>query len=258
MPAGPPETGTGPFGVVSMPRTGAPPAPGERVKIVVGLGNPGAQYEKTRHNIGWMVLDRIAERAGWEGKGRTRDAAAIARGRFKGVDLTIVKPLTFMNESGLAVRKVLAREHAPLNDLLVVADDFALPFGKLRFRENGGPGGHNGLGSIIDELGTEKFSRLRIGIGAPERGFKDHVLNEFQPDERQRLDGLLEAAADAVEEWARHGTSKAANRFNMFELRPADETRLAAPGAVDGPPDDAGVPRPKTRWRKGLRPQEPQ
>lgn len=223
------------------------------MKIVVGLGNPGAAYEKTRHNIGWMVLDRIADRAGWAGKGRRSAAAFIASGRFRSLDLTIVKPLTFMNESGLAVRKVLAREHAPLNDLLVVADDFALPFGKLRFRENGGPGGHNGLGSIIDELGTEKFSRLRIGIGAPERGFKDHVLNEFQPDERQRLDGLLEAAADAVEEWARHGTSKAANRFNMFELRPADETRLAAPGAVDGPPDDAGVRRTKTGWRKVLR-----
>jgi PTH1 family peptidyl-tRNA hydrolase len=220
------------------------------VKIVVGLGNPGDQYSKTRHNIGWMVLDRIAERAGWEGKGRTRDAAAIAMGRYRGLDLMIVKPLTFMNESGLAVRKVLAREHAPLVDLLVVADDFALPFGKLRFREGGGPGGHNGLGSIIDELSTEKFSRLRIGIGAPGRGFADHVLTQFAPDERQRLDELLDAGADAVEEWVRHGTSKAANRFNMFELRPADTELLAPPGAVDGPPDATGIRRTKTGWRK--------
>jgi peptidyl-tRNA hydrolase, PTH1 family len=220
------------------------------VKIVVGLGNPGDQYSKTRHNIGWMVLDRIAERAGWEGKGRTRDAAAIAMGRYRGLDLMIVKPLTFMNESGLAVRKVLAREHAPLVDLLVVADDFALPFGKLRFREGGGPGGHNGLGSIIDELSTEKFSRLRIGIGAPGRGFADHVLTPFAPDERQRLDELLDVGADAVEEWVRHGTSKAANRFNMFELRPADTELLAPPGAVDGPPDATGIRRTKTGWRK--------
>ena len=223
------------------------------MKIVVGLGNPGAQYERTRHNIGWMVLDRLADRAGWAGKGRTRDAAAVAMGRFRGLDLTIVKPLTFMNDSGRAVRKVLAREHAPLGDLLVVADDFALPFGKLRFRETGGPGGHNGLRSIVDELQTEKFSRLRVGIGAPSLGFIDHVLAAFEPDERQRLDGLLDAAADAVEEWARHGTSKAANRFNMFELRPADETRLAAPGAVDGPPDESGVRRTKTGWRKVVR-----
>jgi PTH1 family peptidyl-tRNA hydrolase len=223
------------------------------VKIVVGLGNPGGQYEKTRHNIGWMVLDRIADGAGWAGRGRTRDAASIASGRYKGLDLMIVKPLTYMNESGTAVRKVLTREHAPHSDLLVVADDFALPFGKLRFREGGGPGGHNGLGSIIDELSTEKFSRLRVGIGAPERSFVDHVLAPFEPDERERLDALLDAAADAVEEWARHGTSKAANRFNMFELRPADESRLAAPGAVDGPPDATGVRRTRTGWRKVLR-----
>ena len=222
------------------------------MKIVVGLGNPGAQYEKTRHNIGWMVLDRIAERAGWEGKGRTRDAAAIAMGRFRGLDLMIVKPLTFMNDSGLAVRKVLAREHAPLSDLLIVADDFALPFGKLRFRENGGAGGHNGLGSIIDELGTEKFSRLRVGIGTPERSFIDHVLSKFAPDEVLRLDELLDAAADAVEAWARDGTSKASNRFNTFQLREADTDRLAPPGEVDGPPDADGVRRTKTGWRRVL------
>ena len=143
-------------------------------------------------------------------------------GRFRGLDLTLVKPLTYMNDSGLAVRKVLAREHAPLDDLLVVADDFALPFGKLRFREGGGPGGHNGLRSIIEELGTEKFSRLRVGIGEPDRNAVDHVLSKFAPDEQQRLDELLDAAADAVEGWARDGTSKAANRFNTFELRPAD------------------------------------
>jgi PTH1 family peptidyl-tRNA hydrolase len=92
------------------------------VKIVVGLGNPGPQYSKTRHNIGWMVLDRLADRAGWSGRGRTRDAAAVVAGRYRGLDLVLVKPLTFMNESGLAVRKVLARERAPLAELLVVAE----------------------------------------------------------------------------------------------------------------------------------------
>lgn len=222
------------------------------MKVVVGLGNPGGQYATTRHNIGWMVLDRLAERAGWSG-GRERDASRIVWGRFRGLDLTLAKPLTFMNDSGLAVRKLLARERAPLGDLLVVYDDFALPFGKLRFRENGGPGGHNGMRSIVGELGTETFSRLRVGIGAPERGFVDHVLAPFQPEEKERLDSLLDAAADAVEEWARHGTNKAANRFNNFELRPADETRVAAPGDVDGPPDEDGVRRTKTGWRKVLR-----
>jgi PTH1 family peptidyl-tRNA hydrolase len=220
------------------------------LKVVVGLGNPGSQYAGTRHNIGWLVMDRIAERANWTGKGRQRDASNVAMGRYRGLDLTLVKPLTYMNDSGLAVRKVLAREKAPLADLLIVADDFALPFGKLRFREGGGAGGHNGLASIIDELQTEKFSRLRIGIGEPDRSAVDHVLTKFAPDEQQRLDELLDAAADAVEEWAREGTNKAANRYNMFELRPADTTRLAAAGEVDGPPDAEGIRRTRTGWRR--------
>jgi peptidyl-tRNA hydrolase, PTH1 family len=199
-----------------------------------------------------MVLDRLADRAGWDGRGRNRDASAVVGGRFRGLDVELVKPQTYMNESGLAVRKVLARERAPLGELLVVVDDFALPFGKLRFREGGGPGGHNGLRSIIGELGSEAFSRLRIGIGAPDGRFVDHVLTKFEPDERQRLDELLEAAADAVEAWAREGTNKAANRFNQFDLRPADEDRLAPAGEVDGPPGPDGVRRTKTGWRKVL------
>jgi PTH1 family peptidyl-tRNA hydrolase len=219
-------------------------------KVVVGLGNPGEQYAKTRHNVGWMVLDRLADRAGWSGRGRDRDAAATVGGRYQGLDLLLVKPMTFMNESGIAVRKVLARTRAPLSEMLVVVDDFALPFGKLRFREGGGPGGHNGLRSIIGELENEGFSRLRIGIGSPDRGFRDHVLSVFKPDERARLPELLDAAADAVEAWAREGTSRAATRFNPFELRPADEERTAPAGAVDGPPDEHGIRRTRTGWRR--------
>ncbi len=220
------------------------------LKVVVGLGNPGQQYAGTRHNVGWLVMDQLAERAGWTGRGRQRDNSNVVGGRYRSLDLTLVKPLTYMNDSGLAVRKVLAREHAPLSDILVVADDFALPFGKLRFREGGSHGGHNGLRSIIDELGTEKYSRLRVGIGDPVRNGRDHVLSKFAPDETQRLGELLDAAADAVEAWARDGTSKAANRFNTFQLREADADRLAAPGDVDGPPDDKGIRRTKTGWRK--------
>ncbi|HEX9044588.1 MAG TPA: aminoacyl-tRNA hydrolase, partial [Candidatus Limnocylindrales bacterium] len=219
------------------------------MKIVVGLGNPGDRYAETRHNVGWMVLDRLADRAGWSGRGRTRDASAVVQGRFHGLDIVLVKPLTYMNDSGLAVRKVLAREHAPLNEILVVADDFALPFGKLRFREGGSAGGHNGLRSIIDELGTEKFSRLRVGIGEPDRNAVDHVLSKFQAGERARLGELLDAAADAVETWARDGTSKAANQHNRYELRPADEERVAGAGEVDGPPGPDGIRRTRTGWR---------
>ena len=150
------------------------------MKVVVGLGNPGSQYAGTRHNVGWLVLDRLAERAGWTGRGRQRDNAHVAMGRYRGLDLMLVKPLTYMNDSGRAVRKVMAREHVPLNEILVVADDFALPFGKLRFREAGSHGGHNGLRSIIEELGTEKFSRLRVGIGDPVRNGRDHVLSTLR------------------------------------------------------------------------------
>lgn len=225
-------------------------------KIVVGLGNPGDQYAKTRHNVGWMVLDRIADRAGWSGRGRQRDAASAVGGRYRGLDVLLAKPLTFMNESGTAVRKLLARERAPLVELLVVADDFSLPFGKLRFREGGGPGGHNGLRSIIDELGSEGFSRLRVGIGAPDRGFVDHVLSRFEAGEERRLDELLDAAADAVEAWARDGTNKAANRYNAFELRPDDGALAAPAGAVDGPPGPDGIRRTKTGWRKVTRPKD--
>ena len=222
------------------------------MKIVVGLGNPGEQYARTRHNIGWMVVDRLADRAGWAGRGRTRDASAVVGGRYRGLDVTLVKPLTYMNISGVAVRKVLARERAPLVDLLVVTDDFSLPFGKMRFRESGSAGGHNGLASIIEEMGTEKFNRLRIGIGDPARDAVDHVLGRFDASERERLDELLDAAADAVELWARDGVSKAANRFNAYTLRPADEARVAPPGEVDGPPGPDGIRRTKTGWRRVL------
>ena len=221
------------------------------MKVVVGLGNPGSQYAGTRHNVGWLVMDRIAERAGWSGQGPP--ARRLQRRRrplpqprpHAGQAADLHERLRPRGPQGRS-----QREHAPLVDLLVVADDFALPFGKLRFREGGGPGGHNGLRSIVDDLGTEKFSRLRVGIGEPDRTATDHVLSRFAPDEQQRLDELLDAAADAVEAWAREGTSKAANHFNKFELRPADTDRLAAPGEVDGPPGADGVRRTKTGWRK--------
>ena len=239
---------------------GRSPCPGGKsrgwigiVKLVVGLGNPGSQYAETRHNIGWMVLDRLADRAGRSGRGRQRDASESIQLRYKGLDLILAKPLTYMNDSGVAVRKLLARDRILLLDVLVIADDFALPFGKLRFRESGSHGGHNGLRSIIEELGTEKIARLRVGIGEPGRTAIDHVLSRFAADERTRLPILLDAAADAVEAWARDGTSKAANRFNAFEMgAPAEAEEGPKPGEVGGPADDSGVRRTKTGWRRIL------
>jgi PTH1 family peptidyl-tRNA hydrolase len=223
------------------------------VKLVVGLGNPGSKYAGTRHNIGWMVLDRLADRAGRSGRGRQRDASESVQIRYQGLDLVLAKPLTYMNDSGIAVRKLLARERVPLTDLLVVVDDFALPFGKLRFRESGSHGGHNGLRSVIDELGTEKIGRLRVGIGEPGQGAMDHVLSQFAAAEEARLPILLDAAADAVEAWARDGTSRAANRFNAFELQaPVEAADGPKPGEVGGPADESGVRRTRTGWRRIL------
>jgi PTH1 family peptidyl-tRNA hydrolase len=224
------------------------------VKIVVGLGNPGKRYADTRHNIGWMVIDRIADRAGWGGRGKERDAALVAWGRHAGLDLMLVKPLTFMNESGIAVRKVLARERAPLEDLLVVCDDFALPFGRLRMRGAGSAGTHNGLRSIIGELGSQKFARLRVGIGEPEEQAKAHVLDSFTASERRLLDAVLDAAADAVESWAREGVSRAATRWNPWLLEGDESDRAVRPdaGQAAEAPDAEGVVRRRTGWRRLL------
>jgi PTH1 family peptidyl-tRNA hydrolase len=227
------------------------------MKIVVGLGNPGKQYEQTRHNVGWMVLDRLAERAGWTGHAKARDAAATVHGRYNGLDLMLAKPTTYMNLSGVAVRKVLARQRAPLEDMLVVVDDFDLPLGKIRMRAEGSAGTHNGLKSIVAEMNTQKFARLRVGIGEPlrhnpERAAIDHVLTRFGGAERKTLEQVLDAAADAVEDWARDGAYKAANKWNAWV---AD----APPGNGDAAeearpqPDEHGIVRHSTGWRRLLR-----
>lgn len=230
-------------------------------KIVVGLGNPGKQYEATRHNAGWMVLDELADRAGLSGKAKSKDAAATMRGRYEGMDLILVKPMTYMNESGIAVRKILARERVPLEDMLIVYDDFDLPLGKLRMREAGSAGTHNGMRSIIGELGTQKFARLRLGIGQPSRGAIGHVLTKFTAAERKVLDEVIDAAADAIEDWAHEGANRAATRWNgwaptTLSEHPTDNSspefqteQVAKETAVDG----STIVRTSTGWRKLLR-----
>ncbi len=218
------------------------------MKLIVGLGNPGREYAETRHNVGWMTLDRLAERAGWNVRVKGRDAAATVRGKYRDLDLMLAKPLTFMNDSGIAVRKVLARERVPLEEMLVVVDDFALPYGRLRLRPSGSAGGHNGLRSIIGELGTDRFARLRVGIGEPRRGAVDHVLSRFSSAERALLSELLDAAVDAVEDWAIEGTGAAANRWNgwVLDASAAEPGRAGPSGSTDGAghsgrPDGAGT-----------------
>ncbi len=240
------------------------------MKVVIGLGNPGSQYLRTRHNIGWMVLDRLADRAGLSGRQKSRDASVTVRGRYQDIDLALVKPTTFMNLSGVAVRKVLARDHVPMEDMLVVVDDFDLPLGRLRLREEGSAGTHNGLRSIVAEMGTQKFPRLRVGIGGHGGSAVDHVLSSFAPEERADLDLVLDAAADAVEAWARDGAARAANRWNAWRLPgptedpPGDDgaggpvvgertDAEPAPGSVGSTqPDAAGIVRTRTGWRRLL------
>jgi len=223
------------------------------VKIVIGLGNPGKQYESTRHNVGWMVLDKLADRAGWTGHAKARDAAATVYGRYQDMDLLLAKPTTYMNLSGVAVRKLLAKHRAPLSDLLIVVDDFALPLGKLRMRGEGSAGGHNGLKSIIAELGTQDFARLRVGIGEPQRSAVDHVLNKFTTAERKTVDEVLAAAADAVEDWARFGVDRAANRWNAWQPAATVEPDEPSMPDPDQPlPDKDGIVRRKTGWRRLL------
>jgi PTH1 family peptidyl-tRNA hydrolase len=228
--------------------------------LVVGLGNPGEKYRFTRHNIAWLVLDAFAARVNWRGGGKGRDAAMVHAGRVLGLDFVVAKPTTFMNESGIAVRKLLASERVPLEQLLVVVDDFSLPFGALRLREGGSSGGHNGLASIAGELDTEKFPRLRIGIGDPtESGSAhQHVLGEFSLAERALLPQVAAAAGEAIEAWARDGLNKSATAFNGWAPTvetPGDgaaATPAPAAGEVDGPVGSDGIRKTTHGWRKPL------
>jgi PTH1 family peptidyl-tRNA hydrolase len=189
------------------------------ISLVIGLGNPGRQYEGTRHNVGFMLLDRIAAGEGVEFKSEPRFQAHIA----KLPDGTLLmKPQTFMNLSGRSVRQLMAFFKWETERILVVYDDVALPLGHLRFREKGSAGGHNGIRSIIEHLGREDFPRLKIGIGAVQGdgGMTGHVLGKFAPDEREPLENMLATAADAVQLSRSQGIALTSNRFNTPRNKP--------------------------------------
>jgi peptidyl-tRNA hydrolase, PTH1 family len=183
------------------------------VKIIVGLGNPGREYAATRHNLGFMVVDELAHRlAATERRNRFRsDLVEAIDAREK---IVLLKPRTYMNLSGSAVREAINWYKVPLDDLLVVVDDIDLPFGSIRLRAKGGSGGHNGLKSIIAELGFDTFSRMRIGIGRGPGHATRQVLTRFTSDEERVLPAVLGAAAECVLEWERQGIISAMNRCN--------------------------------------------
>ena len=184
------------------------------LKVVVGLGNPGSRYDRTRHNVGFAVVDLLAEDSGM-GRPQTRFQAEVREWRLGDDKVLLVKPQTFMNLSGWAVRQVLDFYQAPLENLLVVCDDINLALGKLRFRARGTHGGHNGLRDIQAHLRTTEYSRLRIGVGAPpEDEAIDHVLGRFRPSERPLIDDAIHLAAQAVEAWIRNGIEACMNQYN--------------------------------------------
>jgi len=185
------------------------------VKVVVGLGNPGRRYLKTRHNVGFLVADALAGRMGARYEIKA-GLYALADGEAEGVGFAVVKPLTFMNNSGTAVAAVLRHMALPPEALLVVHDDVNLPFGRLRLRAKGSDGGHNGVASIIEALGTEQFPRLRIGIGADfaPGEMVQYVLARFTRGEWQALQEVIERAVDACLTFVTSSLVTAMNQFN--------------------------------------------
>ena len=186
------------------------------MKLIVGLGNPGPEYEFTRHNLGFLLVDLLAQRAGCR-ISRSEDGALVGRGRLGDVPVVLAKPQTYMNLSGDSVKALVARHGAvPSEDLLVAVDELALPFGRIRIRPDGSAGGHNGLKSIIARLGTQAFPRLRMGI-APDHPIQDtarFVLQSFPRGARAEVDEMLHRAADAIEAVLGDGIDRAMSQYN--------------------------------------------
>ena len=210
----------------------------ETIKIIVGLGNPGREYAETRHNVGFMVLDRLASRLGavWKAdKARKAELAA-------GPGVLLVKPQTYMNASGESVGPLMRYFKFTPGQVFVVYDDISFPVGAMRLRAGGSAGGHNGMKSLIAHLGTEKFPRLRVGIGVPgQKNMIGHVLGKFTPEERSLLEETLSKAEEAAFVTLKEGFQAAANRFNVKkekkEKKPKPEPQHEPPPA-DGEGED--------------------
>lgn len=190
------------------------------MKVICGLGNPGERYRLTRHNMGFRVVDLLADRWGHTGVGRLKDGAAVLEvsqpeplGR-----VLLVKPMRFMNRSGDPLRAALRQTEVELEmDVLVVSDDIDLPLGRVRVRRSGSAGGHNGLRDIISTFGTNEFARLRVGVGRAGE-VVDHVLATFGPDERELADEMVAVGADAAERWLVDGVDATMAAFNGVDV----------------------------------------
>jgi PTH1 family peptidyl-tRNA hydrolase len=198
------------------------------LKVIVGLGNPGRAYERTRHNVGWWAVDHLAD--GWRVDGWRRDGVSVvAAARVEGHDVRLVKPQTYMNLSGAALRPFRRREGwSAATDLLVIVDDIALPLGTWRLRASGSAGGHNGLKSIEGELGSREYARLRIGIRPVDDqrtvgDLADFVLRPFGHEERDTITALLPRIGDIADTWLHEGILPAMNRHNATSLKKGEQ-----------------------------------
>lgn len=189
------------------------------MQLVVGLGNPGPTYARNRHNVGFMVVDRLAQATGADL--RSAFSGRAAEVRLGGEDVVLLTPFTYMNRSGQSVRAAMDRYELTSESVLVVHDELDLPFGALRLKQGGGAGGHNGLKSLIERCGGPDFARVRIGIGRPadETPIEDWVLGDFDEEESARLGDVLEHAARAVEAAVTGGVAAAMNTFNVRAAR---------------------------------------
>ena len=184
------------------------------MKLIVGLGNPGAEYEKTRHNIGWQVVDAFAAKFRIAVTHHEKNART-GTGRVAGGSVMVAKPLTYMNLSGDAVRLLVNAYLESTDDLIVVYDDIDLPLAKLRIKPNGGPGTHNGMRSIVQSLGSETFPRLRVGIGAADgKPLRDHVLEDFTTEEQPLVERAIQRSVEALVLFCRGDLRRAMNEFN--------------------------------------------
>ncbi|MCD6290911.1 MAG: aminoacyl-tRNA hydrolase [Anaerolineae bacterium] len=183
--------------------------------MIVGLGNPGARYAHNRHNVGFQCIDMLAEQHGLRFD-RQRDKALLALGHIDSHRVILVKPITFMNDSGVAVAAIARFYKIAPENLLVVYDDLDLPVGRIRLRPQGSSGGHRGVQSIIDRLGTQSFPRLRVGIGRPPGRMDpiDYVLQDFSPEQEEIMTQVRDRAVQAIECWLRQGIEEAMNAFN--------------------------------------------
>ncbi len=203
------------------------------MKLIFGLGNPGLEYENTRHNAGFLLIDRLGTAFGAEFRLSKPLSCQYARVRQGASDILLVKPLTYMNLSGEAFIRVLHCYKAESTDAIVAHDDVSLPLGRLRFQKAGGAGGQHGVESIIKCLGSKSFDRLKIGVGPDPGGARraSYVLGRFSQDDKVVLDKVLEQCQDGVEAWLRQGLDFAANRFNSvdFSVTAASDKPSAPP-----------------------------